>query len=314
MANYLKISTIGAQAVSGNPGTEQAAVDKMIGYWKGRFAQVLPDQPDLIVVPECCDRHTGHSTEEILAYYRNRGGQIGEYFASVARENNCYVTYPALREMPDGSWRNSVQLFDRNGESLGFYNKNFPVITETTEMGVLAGRDAPLFQCDFGNVGCAICFDLNFDGIRKKYVESKPDVILFSSMYHGGLMQSYWAYSCRAHLVTAICGSPSRVISPVGEVLATSTNYFDFVTHTVNLDCKVVHLDFNGGKLRDMREKYGPRVSVFDTGYLGSVLISSETDEVTIDELVTEFELELLDDYMARSIAHRDDPKNMELA
>ena len=41
---------------------------------------------------------------------------------------------------------------------------------------------------------------------------------------------------------------------------------------------------------------------------------SLEGDEVTIDELVAEFEIELLDDYMARSIAHRDDPQNMEPA
>ena len=314
MANYIKISVIGAKAASGNPGTGQEAVNRMIQYWKGQFAQVLPDQPDLIAVPECCDRYSGHSGEDTKTYYRNRGSQIGEYFASVAKENRCYVAYPAVREMPDGTWRNSVQLFDRDGESMGFYNKNYPVITETTGSGVLAGRDAPLFQCDFGTVGCAICFDLNFDGIRKKYVDSKPDVILFASMYHGGLMQNYWAYSCRAHLVTAICGSPSRIISPVGEALASSTNYFDFVTHRVNLDCKVVHLDCNGGRLRAMKEKYGPAVSMFDPGYLGAVLISSDTDEATMDELAAEFEIELLDDYMARSIAHRDDPQNMELA
>ncbi len=309
MANYVRISTIGARAASGNPGTGQAAVDRMIAYWKGRFSQVLPDRPDLIVVPECCDRFPAHSAEECPIYYRNRGHQIGDYFASVARENRCYVTYPALREMPDGTWRNSVELFDRKGESMGFYNKNFPVITETTGSGVLAGREAPLFECDFGRVGCAICFDLNFDGIRQKYVESKPDVILFSSMYHGGLMQEYWAYSCRAHLVTAICGLPSRIISPVGEPIVSTTNYFDFITHAVNLDCKVAHLDFNGEKLRAMKDKYGPNVSIFDPGYLGSVLISSETDDVTSDELIAEFGIELLDDYMARSIAHSNDPQ-----
>lgn len=314
MANYVKISTIGASAVSGNPGTGQAAVDQMTRAWEGRFARVLPDRPDLILVPECCDRFPAHSMEERKTYYRNRGNQIGEYFASVARENHCYVAYPAVREMPDSTWRNSIQLFDRDGKSVGFYNKNFPVITETTEGGVLAGREAPLFECDFGSVGGAICFDLNFDGIRQKYVKSQPDLILFASMYHGGLMQNYWAYSCRAHLVTAICGLPSGIISPVGELIASSTNYFDFVTHTVNLDCKVVHLDFNQEKLRQMKEKYGPKVSIFDPGYLGAVLISSETDEVTSDELVAEFEIELLDDYLARSIAHREDARNMEPA
>jgi hypothetical protein len=222
------------------------------------------------------------------------------------------VVYSAARELPDGTWRNSTQIIGRDGRILGIYNKNHPVITETTEGGILCGKDAPLIHCDFGTVGCAICFDLNFDEIRQKYVQARPDLILFSSMYHGGLMQGYWAYSCRAHLVTAIAGPPSAVLSPVGDVLASTTNYFDFVTTTVNLDCCVVHLDFNWEKLTAMKHKYGPQASMVDPGYLGAVLIASESEERTVDDLIAEFEIERLDDYWARSLAHRHDPRNME--
>lgn len=314
MAHYVKISTIGAGYLTGNPGTGQAAVDRAIEFWKGELNQVLPDHPDLIVIPEACDHYPAHSPEERLAYYRVRRNQIRDFFADTARTHRCHIAYPAIREMPDGTWRNSTQLIGRDGEVLGTYNKNHVVITENTEGGILYGREAPIIECDFGRVGCAICFDLNFDEIRLKYVQSRPDLILFSSMYHGGLMQSYWAYSCRAHLVTAVARSPSAILSPVGHVLASTTNYFDFVTATVNLDCKVVHLDFNGDKLKAMKEKYGPKVSVLDPGYLGSVLISSETEERTSDDLIEEFGMELLDDYFARSLAHRHDPKHMEPA
>ena len=311
MSNYIRISTIGAAAAGGNPGTGQEAVDRMIAHWQGKFARVLPDEPDLILVPECCDRFPAHTMEERQEYYACRAHQVGDYFASVAGDHRCYVAYPAVRPMEDGSYRNSVELFDRDGASMGFYNKNYPVITENTEGGVLSGREAPLFECDFGTVGCAICFDLNYDGIRLKYVESRPDLLLFASMYHGGLMQGYWAYSCRAHLVTAICGLQSGVISPVGEAVAMSTNYFDYLSVDVNVDCKVAHLDFNGEGLRAMKEKYGVGVRIHDPGYLGSVLISSEMDDVTSEDLVREFEIELLGDYFARSIAHAEDPDHM---
>ena len=312
MATQVKVSTIGARAAGGKPEPGQAAVAGMIEHWQGRFAQVLPDEPDLIVVPECCDRYPEHSMAQRQEYYRVRGDQIGEYFASVAREHSCYITYPFVREMPDGSWRNSVQLFDRKGKSMGYYNKNYVVIVETTEAGILAGRQAPLFKCDFGTIGCAICFDLNFDGIRQEYAQARPDLIVFPSMYHGGLMQAYWAYSCRAHLVTAVCGLPSSILSPTGEALATTTNYFDFISSTINLDCQVVHLDFNSDGLRGLKEKYGPAVRIDDPGYLGSVLVTSESEKVSSGEMVDEFGIELLDDYMARSIAHRQDPRNAE--
>ncbi len=91
--------------------------------------------------------------------------------------------------------------------------------------------------------------------------------------------------------------------------MAESTNYFHYVTATVNLDCRVVHLDYNRERIRAMRDKYGSKVGLFDPGHLAAVLISSETEELTIDQLVAEFEIELLDDYLARSLEMHRDPK-----
>ena len=147
------------------------------------------------------------------------------------------------------------------------------------------------------------CFDLNFDALRCQYVRSRPDLVIFSSMYHGGLMQRYWAYSCRAHFVAAIGATGGYVISPVGELLAESTNYFDRISARLNFDCQVVHLDYNWEGLRKAREKHGTKVRVFDPGFLGSVLILSETDEFSALDVVKEFGIELLDDYFERALA-----------
>jgi predicted amidohydrolase len=307
MARYVTVSTIGARAPVQHPGTGPEAVEQIILHLGQRLSQVLAEQPDLIVIPECCDRFPSHTMAERQAYYRHRGDQVRDYLASVAREHSCYITYPAIRAAADGAWRNSVQLLDRGGEVAGVYDKNFPVITETTEGGIQPGADAAVIDCDFGRVGCAICFDLNFAEIRQRYVDLKPDLILFPSMYHGGLMQPYWAYSCRAHLVAAVCGLPSAIYSPVGHIIAQSTNYFDYVTTRLNLDCGVAHLDFNQDGLRGLKTRYGNEVTIFDPGFLGSVLITSDSRERSADEMLSEFEIEPLDDYMARSITHRHD-------
>ena len=47
---------------------------------------------------------------------------------------------------------------------------------------------------------------------------------------------------------------------------------------------------------------------------LGAVLVASNHNAITSDELVEEFDIELLDDYWARSLAHCHDPKNVEPA
>ncbi|MBN1401687.1 MAG: carbon-nitrogen hydrolase family protein [Anaerolineae bacterium] len=306
MATYVRISAIGPRPLSGRPAPDQDAVREMIAFWRGRLDQVLPDQPDLIVLPEACDCYPSHSLEERRRYYRVRGDQVRGALAEVARKHRCYIAYSAAREMADGSWRNSTQLLDRQGEVLGIYDKNHLVVTEI-EAGFLCGSAAPVMACDFGRVGCAICFDLNFDELRSQYAAAQPDLILFSSMYHGGLMQPYWAYTCRAHLVGAIAGPPSAILSPVGHTIASSTNYLDYCTATVNLDCRVVHLDFNWEKLRAMKAKYGRGVSIHDPGYLGAVLIASQSQDVSCAELVQEFEIELLDDYWRRSLAAQHD-------
>ena len=313
MANYVKISTINTSALASNGLTGQAAVDRMLAHWEATLQQVLPDKPDLIVIPEACDRYLDMVGEARLSYYRTRGNQVRDMMMAVAKKHHCYITYSAARQLDDGSWRNSTQLIDRNGSIVGIYNKNHPVIEETTMHGILAGKAAPVFECDFGTVACAICFDLNFDELRLKYVASQPDIILFNSMYHGGIMQQYWAYSCRSFFVGAICGLPGTIIAPNSRIIAETTNHFKYLTATVNLDSKLVHLDHNWDKLDQLKAKYGSDFKLDDTDYLGAVLISSESTERTIDEMIDEVDIELLDDYFQRSLDHRHTPGMMEL-
>lgn len=311
---FITVATIGASPLTVSADTKpQRVVEQVISHWRNLFNRVLPDQPDLIVVPEACDRPRGLAPEALSQYFVTRGTQVQEFFATVARENQCYIVYSAKRVMDDGTFRNSSVLLDRQGKVAGIYNKNHLTIGEI-DNGILCGNSAPVIECDFGRVAMAICFDLNFDELRLQYVAAKPDLILFSSMYHGGLMQQYWAYSCRCHFIGAIAGraTPSEIRNPLGNTIASNTNYFDYAVAKINLDCALVHLDENWGRLEAMKAKYGPKVKITDPGQLGPVLISSEHETISIDAMIEEFELERLDDYMARSLAYRAKPGNTE--
>jgi len=186
------------------------------------------------------------------------------------------------------------------------YNKNY-ITFRGAAFGTKAGDKTPIFQTDFGTVGCIICFDLNFDELRQKYASKKPDILLFLSMYHGGLVQGYWAYSCESYFVGSMGTNsvPSEIRNPLGNVIATSTNYFDFAVTTVNLDYKLVHLDQNWGKLRALKKKYGRDVTIYDPGRIGAVMITSEADSISAADMAKEFGIELLDDYLNRSCTFR---------
>lgn len=305
-SNYVKIATIGNNRIRVSAADKnkdmQAIVKQVIALWKSQIDQVLPDKPDLIVLPENCDLPIGFSPEEKLAYLNTRKEQVKDYFAAVAKENNCYVAYGSLRLGDAGEFLNSGMLLDRKGEVAGIYIKNFPTIGEI-EGGVKSGTEAPVFQCDFGTVAFAICFDLNFSELQERYKAAKPDIILFPSAYHGGQVQGEWAYQCRSFFVGSIGSdrTPSQILNPVGEVVASNTNYFRFTVGTVNLDSRVAHLGYNFGKLKAMKEKYGAAVTISDPGRLGAVLLSCEDENLTMDQIVKEFDIELIDAYFDRS-------------
>jgi len=306
-ANYITVATIGASPSLDRSQDPQKLVDQVIAFWKKELDQVLPSKPDLILLPEYCDLSTAGDQ-----YLRIRKNQVLDYFASVAKANHCYLVFGMKREENTGIWRNSCVILDRNGNIAGIYDKNFPTIGEMAE-GTRASNEAPLFRLDFGTVVIAICFDLNFEELLERYTEKKPALVLFSSMYHGGLAQSMWAYKCRSHFVGSVYkGTPSEVRNPMGEVLASSTNYYDFAVARINLDCRLVHLDYNRSRLTALKEKYGTGVTITDPGKLASVLVSSEDQNVTVDQMIKEFDIELLDDYLNRSRDFRKKEGNLK--
>jgi hypothetical protein len=311
--NNVKIATIGAVSPVFDAQMEpQQMVDGMIKFWAEELKQVLPDKPDLIVLPEVSARPGGMTAEKSKAYYAARKDQLLDYFRSIARANSCYIAYGTMRDIGGGRMRNSCVIIGRQGKIAGIYNKNFPTIGEMET--VVAATKADLIKLDFGTVGCAICFDLNFDELLGEYQKSQPDLLIFIGLYHGGLVQSYWAYTSRAYFVGAvgINNLPSEIRHPFGEIVASSTNYFHYTAATVNLDRRLVHLDYNWAKLRALKAKYRDKVTIYDPGEVGAVMVTSEHESVSAIEMIEEFDIELLDDYLNRSREVRKQPGNME--
>lgn len=150
-ANRIKVATIGggAQAVQANHshGNLQTVVERVIIHWEKELAKVLPYKPDLILLTEACDRPSGLTVKEQFEYYKVRGDQIWDYFASVAKENNCYIAFGMKREK-GGKWWNSCIVLDRKGNVAGVYDKNYPTVPEMLE--ITASDEASIIECDFG--------------------------------------------------------------------------------------------------------------------------------------------------------------------
>ncbi len=122
---YITVATIGNAPVAIKTGNKQEIVDHVISFWDRELKQVLPDKPDLIVLPEFCDL-SGEGEE----YLKVRQDQVLDFFSSVSKNNKCYIAFGTQRKDKDGNWRNSCIVIDRTGAIAGIYDKNFPTIGE----------------------------------------------------------------------------------------------------------------------------------------------------------------------------------------
>jgi predicted amidohydrolase len=317
MARYITISSVGPTPSfpvleKDNP---EKLVTGMIDYWRQRIAGVLPSRPDLIVLPEMCDTYLGDPGGWRNSRCEATGHQMLDMLRETAVRHQCYIVYPTTRSRGDG-WSNVALVIDRQGNIAGEYRKNHLTMQEM-QNGALCGTEAPLIECDFGTLGIAICFDLNFSELRLHYQKLRPDILIFPSMYHGGLMQSYWAYFCEAHFVgcMSFITLPNEIYSPLGHLLASNTNYDANVTARINLDCALIHWDSHQEKMFRLKEKYGDEVDIFDPGKLAAFLISSRSETVTARQMLREFEMEPLDDFLHRSLeVQNGQRKSSELA
>ena len=109
---------------------------------------------------------------------------------------------------------NSSVLFDRTGKVAGVYNKMYPVLDDPPGVGGefkgmvngRPGRDAMVFDTDFGRIGMAICFDAQFPEVWQRLEDKGAQLVLFSSAYSAG--QSLGAYAMLHHYyVVSSCWS-----------------------------------------------------------------------------------------------------------
>lgn len=251
---------------------------------------------DLVVLSEGIEAVA--QTMEQAESVENPGPWL-ELYRQFAMTEHCHVAGSIKLKDSTGT-HNSIVLIDPDGSVAGSYHKSRLTIGEL-EMGLIPGPGAVCLDTGIGRLGVAICFDLNFDVLRRQYAAMKPDIIVFSSMFHGGLMQAMWAYECRAFLVSALSFHGGGILDPFGRPLALTDCYNPVARTRVNLDRIMVHLDYNRDRFPDIVKRYGAEVRIEIPPNIGSALIFSESGKRTALDIAGEFGLELLDDYFARA-------------
>ncbi|NLO73586.1 MAG: carbon-nitrogen hydrolase family protein [candidate division WS1 bacterium] len=256
---------------------------------------------DIVAFPEFYPL-TGLSQQHWTAAAEEIPGATVTRMAEVAAANHCYVVWPLLERRGDKLYNTAV-LIDRQGQVAGSYRKMYLTIGEM-EMGIYPGTEATVLETDFGKIGMAICFDMNWRPVWEGLAENGAEIVFFCSMYRGSRQMQAWAFEFGYYLVSAVGSDLGQIVDQTGQVLKIS-HQDKVITHELNLNRRLLHMDFNWDKIDLMLEKYGSDLTFDFTAPEARFAVGCRRQGLTIDEIIQEFGLETLPQYWARVLKMR---------
>jgi predicted amidohydrolase len=267
------------------------------------------DRPDLILLTEYFMQNTPPSASRAEKDAKSeplpQPGPITQFLARKAKQHHAYIIGSTFRRALKGPGHyNTAILLDRQGKVAGWYDKMFPTIGEM-EAGVLPGRGAVSFDTDFGRIGALICFDLNFPELLAEYKKQGAELLCFLSMFRGGKMVPAAALRNECFIASAVPEENGLVVDPLGRTVAESSHYGRIVFARINLESRVVHIDYNEERARRLKEKYGPAVKIEVASPEAVYFISSLDPERSVGEMLREFGIETREAYLDRARAVR---------
>jgi predicted amidohydrolase len=251
---------------------------------------------DLIALPETWLGQGGHEPEPL-------DGPTISMMAPLARRLRTYIVCPIDRL--DGDLRlNSAVLLDRDGQVACVYDKVYPVWPEfDVEPPVTPGHEAPVYQADFGKIGMAICFDVNFPEVWKHMADQGAELVIWPSAYSAGSTLRAHALMHQFYIVTVTQRRDCIVCDITGqEIYHQRSDDINISRVTLDLDRCIFHYDFNIEKRERLLKEHGEDVEMEqDLDRESWFVLRAKRPGVSARELARAYGMEELRNYIERS-------------
>ena len=263
---------------------------------------------DLIILPETW-RGQADSPEPL-------DGPTVTAMAALAKKHSTYLVCPIDRR--DGTHRlNTAVLLDRTGTITGVYDKVYPYWSEFDhKQPVEPGHEARVFQTDFGKVGLAICFDVNFPEVWQRLADQGAELVVWPSAYSAGTSLQAHALNHHFYIVTSTQTRDCLVYDITGEELLYHKSADLNVSRiTLDLDRGVYHQNFNIGKRDKLLKKHSTEIK--QVKWMDReqwFVLQAAKPGVSARALAKQYGLEELRDYLTRSRREIDQRRGRGLA
>lgn len=263
---------------------------------------------DLMILPETWRGQTDNP--------ESLDGPIVTTMAALAKKHNTWLVCPIDRR--DGNRRlNTAVLIDRGGKIAGTYDKVYPYWSEyDLKPPVVPGREAKVFQTDFGRVALAICFDVNFPDVWQQFADQGAELVVWPSAYSAGTSLQAHALNHHFYIVTSTLTRDCLVYDITGEeLLYEKSNDLNVSRITLDLDRGVYHQNFNIEKRDKLLEEHGQAVK--QVKWLDReqwFVLQATAPGASARALAKQYGLEELRDYLSRSRREIDQRRGNGLA
>ena len=251
---------------------------------------------DLIALPETWLGQQNHEPETLE-------GPTISAIASLAIKHQTYIVCPLDRW--DGQRRlNSAVLLDRSGQVACVYDKVYPFWSEyEVEPAVSVGQEVPVYPADFGRVGMAICFDVNFPAVWRRLADQGAELVIWPSAYSAGTSLQAHALNHHFFIVTATQKSDCIVYDITGkEILYERAKDLNISRLTLDLDRGIYHEDYNLEKRDKLLQEHSHDVLLEERlSREAWFVLKAKRVGVSARGLARQYGLEELRDYLDRS-------------
>ena len=144
--------------------------------------------------------------------------------APLAQETGSYLAVGYVVNLNNGTFRNEATVIDPNGEFLGVFGKDHPVLFGG-ETSPTRGT-YPVYETAIGKLGTIICYDLDYTDTARKLAAQGVQLIGVPSNDWGAIAELHYthvvfrAIENRVAMVKADGGYDSAIVDPYGRIHA----------------------------------------------------------------------------------------------
>ncbi len=188
---------------------------------------------DLLLLPELW--LSGFDLGRAVEHARSLADEWLPRWVQLARANGLYIGGSVLAPDPAGRPANTALLVSPGGDLSACYRKVHLFAPMQEQQYLVPGRDAPVFDLPWGRTALAICYDLRFPELFRRFSAGDAALVLLPAQWPGRRL-AHWQVLLQARAIEnqfflAACNRAGRdedgttfpghsaVVGPWGQVM-----------------------------------------------------------------------------------------------